>query len=55
MLLALGIGGALGLFSGIVVAAFADVFPAHRAALQEWGAGALIASVVILGFGVPLI
>lgn len=55
MLLVLGMGGTIGLLIGTLAAASADVFPAHRAALQEWGGGLLIASVVIMGFGVPLI
>jgi hypothetical protein len=54
MLLTLCIAGTTGLILGTFAAAFADVFPAHRAALQEWGGGLLVASVAILGLGFPL-
>ncbi len=55
MLLTLFIAGTAGLILGTFAAAFADVFPAHRAAMQEWGGGLLIASVAVLGLGFPLL
>jgi hypothetical protein len=54
MLLTLGIAGTAGLVLGTFAAAFADVFPAHRVALQGWGGGLLVASVAVLGLGFPL-
>ncbi len=55
MLVALCIAGAAGLAIGTIAAAFADIFPAHRAAMQEWGGGLLVASVALLGLAFPMI
>jgi hypothetical protein len=55
MLVALCIAGVAGLAAGTLAAAFADVFPAHRAALQDWGGGLLVASVAVLGLAFPMI
>jgi hypothetical protein len=55
MLYALGITGTIGLILGTFSAAVADMFPAHRGALQGWGGGLLVASVALIGFTVPMI
>jgi hypothetical protein len=55
MLVALSITGCVGLIAGIVAAALADVFPRHRAALQDWGGGLAVGGVAVLGLAFPMI
>ena len=55
MLYLLGFVGIVGLVGGIFAAAVADVFPAHRNALQGWGGGLLVGSVALLGFAFPML
>jgi len=55
MLPILCVAGAVGLVVGIAAAATADVFPAHRSALKDWGSGLVIASVALLGLAFPMI
>jgi hypothetical protein len=55
MLYVLGFTGVLGLVAGIFSAAVADVFPAHRSALQGWGGGLLVGSVALLGLAFPML
>jgi hypothetical protein len=55
MLVALYAAGIAGLSVGMFAAAFADVFPAHRSALKNWGGGLLVASVALLGLASPMI
>ena len=47
--------GCTGLTLGSVAAAIADIFPAHRTALQHWGGGLLVGSVALMGLAVPFI
>jgi hypothetical protein len=54
MFLALCIAGIAGVVIGTFAAALADVFPAHRNKLQDWGGGLLIGSVALLGFAFPM-
>lgn len=46
-------------FAGVTVgcfaAAVADIFPAHRSELQQWGGSLLVGSVALLGLVVPFI
>ncbi len=55
MLSALSVAGIVGIIVGTLAAAMADVFPAHRAALQDWGSGLLVGSVALLALTFPLI
>jgi hypothetical protein len=55
MLHMLGFIGIFGLVAGIFAAAVADVFPAHRSALQGWGGGLLVGSVALLGLAFPML
>jgi hypothetical protein len=55
MLFALSIAGFVGLIAGTIAAAIADYFPRHRVALQDWGGGLLVGSVVLLGLAFPMI
>lgn len=48
----LGFGG---LAIGGVTAAIADIFPAHRSELQQWGGGLLVGSVALMGLVFPFI
>lgn len=51
MFSALCLAGAIGLCSGGLVAAAAHWVPTHRVALEELGAGLLVAGVALLGLG----
>ena len=44
-----------GLAIGGIAAAIADVFPAHRSVLQQWGGSLLVGSVALLGLAFPFI
>jgi hypothetical protein len=44
-----------GLTIGCFAAAIADIFPAHRSELQQWGGGLLVGSVALLGLVFPFI
>jgi len=47
--------GFAGLAIGCCAAAVADIFPAHRSELQQWGGGLLVGSVALLGLAFPFI
>ena len=49
------IAGWTGLTIGSFAAAVADVFPARRNLLQNWGGGLLVGSVALMGLTVPFI
>jgi hypothetical protein len=49
------LAGCAGLTIGTFAAAVADVFPAHRNALQHWGGGLLVGSVALMGLAFPFI
>jgi len=44
-----------GLTVGGVAAAVADIFPAHRNALQHWGGGLLVGSIALIGLTYPFV
>lgn len=55
MMRALPFIGFGGLTIGCFAAAIADIFPAHRNELQQWGGGLLVGSVALLGLAFPFI
>jgi hypothetical protein len=47
--------GVAGIVAGIVAASTADIFPAHRTLLKDWGSGLVVASVALLALAFPMI
>ena len=51
----LGFAGVLFVICGCSAAAAADLFPAHRVQLRDWGAQLFVAGAALAGFSLPMI